>query len=88
MGHDLHLLFINHNRQARQGILLIEKIRDEKQHLNIFNTAARYCLNYEDFYEIYKAYNDSRSAYLVTFAKNTQQVMHYQMYGLANNYIS
>lgn len=66
----------------------VEKVRDDNQRLVILKSAARYCLSDEQVGEIEKADAESRNAYLIAFAKNTQQVVRYQLYGMVNNYVS
>jgi hypothetical protein len=42
----------------------------------------------KNFYDIDQPGPNSRSAYPIAFAENTQQVIRYQLYGLAQKYIS
>ena len=67
--------------------LPIEKIRDETHCLILLRSAVPYSLSKETLDTILGADRDEMNAYLLGLSKNTQQVIRYQLYGLAGNYM-
>jgi antitoxin component of RelBE/YafQ-DinJ toxin-antitoxin module len=68
--------------------LPIEKVRDETHRLILLRSAAPYCLSKETLDTILGADRDEMNAYLIGLSKNAQQVIRYQLYGLAGNYMN
>jgi antitoxin component of RelBE/YafQ-DinJ toxin-antitoxin module len=68
--------------------LPIEKVRDEPHRLILLRSAAPYCLSKETLDTILGADRDEMNAYLIGLSKNAQQVIRYQLYGLAGNYMN
>ena len=69
--------------------LPIEKVRDETHRLILLRSAAPYCLSKETLDTIILgADRDEMNAYLIGLSKNAQQVIRYQLYGLAGNYMN
>ena len=68
--------------------LPIEKVPDKTHCLILLRSAAPYCLSKETLDTILGADRDEMNAYLIGLSKNAQQVIRYQLYGLAGNYMN
>ena len=77
------MTFIMHGKN-----LPIEKIRDDNNRHVLLYSAAPYCVSKDTLDLVLGADRDERNAYLVGLAKNAQQVIRYQIYGLAGNYMN
>ena len=77
------MTFIVHGKN-----LPIEKIRDDNNRHVLLYSAAPYCVSKDTLDLVLEADRDERNAYLVGLAKNAQQVIRYQIYGLAGNYMN
>ena len=66
----------------------VEKQRDSSMWMILFRTMAPYCLCKHSIDSILKADTDAVNAYLIGLAKNAQQVIKYNMYGMVGNFMA
>ncbi len=66
----------------------VEKQRDSVMRMILLRTAGPYCLSKESMDTLLEADTEELHAYLSGLAKNEQQIIKYNVYGIAGNFLA